>query len=126
MLERFAADAVLAVHLLFIAFVTLGALLALRWRWMTWLHMPALAWAVFVEATGRACPLTPLENALRIRAGDAGYTGGFVEHYLLAIVYPEGLTRELQWLLAAVVLIGNALLYGWLRHRIGRSAPARA
>ena len=89
MLERFAADAVLVGHLLFIAFVLLGALLALRWRWMAWLHVPALAWAVFVEVTGRVCPLTPLENALRIRAGEAGYAGGFVEHYLLGIVYPE-------------------------------------
>lgn len=126
MLERLAADAVLVVHLLFIAFVVLGALLALRWRWMTWLHVPALAWGVFIEATGRVCPLTPLENALRTRAGDAGYTGGFVEHYLLAIVYPEGLTRELQWLLAAVVLVVNALLYGWVWHRLGRPAPIRA
>jgi hypothetical protein len=126
MLERFAADAVLVGHLGFIAFVMLGALLALRWRWVLWLHAPALAWAVFVEATGRVCPLTPLENALRIRAGDAGYAGGFVEHYLLAIVYPEALTREMQWLLAAVVLIVNALLYGWVWHRIGRSAPVRA
>jgi len=126
MLERFAANAVLVGHLGFIAFVMLGALLALRWRWVLWLHAPALAWAVFVEATGRVCPLTPLENALRIRAGDAGYAGGFVEHYLLAIVYPEALTREMQWLLAAVVLIVNALLYGWVWHRIGRSAPVRA
>jgi hypothetical protein len=125
MLERFAADAVLVGHLLFLAFVTLGSLLALRWRWITWLHLPALAWAVFVEATNRVCPLTPLENALRVRAGDAGYAGGFVEHYLLAIVYPEGLTREIQWLLAAVVLVVNAMLYGWLWHRIGRSAPLR-
>ncbi len=126
MLERFAADAVLVGHLLFIAFVLLGALLALRWRWMAWLHVPALAWAVFVEATGRVCPLTPLENALRIRAGEAGYAGGFVEHYLLGIVYPEGLTRGIQWLLAAVVLIVNASLYGWLWYRIGRAAPVRA
>jgi hypothetical protein len=123
MLERFAADVVLAGHLVFIAFVMLGALVVLRWRWLAWLHVPALAWAVFVEASGSVCPLTPLENLLRMRAGDAGYAGGFVEHYLLALVYPEGLTRQLQWLLAAVVLVVNALLYGWLWVRLRR--PAR-
>ena len=123
MLERLAADAVLVGHLAFIAFVMLGALVAWRWRWVAWLHVPALAWAAFVEATGRVCPLTPLENALRVAAGDEGYGGDFVQHYLLAIVYPSGLTREIQWLLAALVLIVNALLYGavWLRAR--RSAP---
>jgi uncharacterized protein DUF2784 len=123
MLERLAADAVLVGHLAFIAFVMLGALAVWRWRWVTWLHVPALAWAAFVEASGRVCPLTPLENALRMSAGDKGYAGDFVEHYLLAIVYPSGLTREIQWLLAALVLIVNALLYGrlWLRAR--RSAP---
>jgi uncharacterized protein DUF2784 len=123
MLERLAADAVLVGHLAFIAFVMLGALAVWRWRWVTWLHVPALAWAAFVEASGRVCPLTPLENALRMGAGDKGYAGDFVEHYLLAIVYPSGLTREIQWLLAALVLIVNALLYGrlWLRAR--RSAP---
>jgi hypothetical protein len=123
MLERFAADVVLAGHLVFIAFVMLGALVVLRWRWLAWLHVPALAWAVFVEASGSVCPLTPLENLLRMRAGDAGYAGGFVEHYQLALVYPEGLTRQLQWLLAAVVLVVNALLYGWLWVRLRR--PAR-
>jgi hypothetical protein len=123
MLERFAADVVLAGHLVFIAFVMRGALVVLRWRWLAWLHVPALAWAVFVEASGSVCPLTPLENLLRMRAGDAGYAGGFVEHYLLALVYPEGLTRQLQWLLAAVVLVVNALLYGWLWVRLRR--PAR-
>jgi uncharacterized protein DUF2784 len=125
MLERLAADAVLVGHLAFIAFVMLGALAVWRWRWVTWLHVPALAWAAFVEASGRVCPLTPLENALRMGAGDKGYAGDFVEHYLLAIVYPSGLTREIQWLLAALVLIINALLYGrlWLRAR--RSAPLR-
>jgi len=125
MLERLAADAVLVGHLAFIAFVMLGALAVWRWRWVTWLHVPALAWAAFVEASGRVCPLTPLENALRMGAGDKGYASDFVEHYLLAIVYPSGLTREIQWLLAALVLIVNALLYGrlWLRAR--RSAPLR-
>ena len=122
MLARLAADAVLVGHLAFIAFVMLGALAVRRWRWLAWLHVPALAWAAFVEATGRLCPLTPLENALRMRAGDKGYAGDFVEHYLLAIIYPLGLTREVQWLLAALVLIVNALLYGWLWLRARRSA----
>jgi hypothetical protein len=126
MIERLAADAVLVVHLAFIVFVMLGALAALRWRWVSILHLPAAAWAAFVEATGRACPLTGVENALRMRAGSAGYGGGFVEHYLLALIYPEGLTRHTQWLLAAIVLAVNAVLYGWLLSRARRSPPLRA
>ena len=120
MLYRTAADAVLLLHLAFIVFVVLGAALAARWRWVVWLHAPAAAWGVFVELTGRLCPLTDVENAFRQRAGQAGYAGDFLEHYLLAIVYPEGLTREAQFVLAGVVLLVNAALYGWLyrNHRL--------
>ncbi|MCA3025791.1 MAG: DUF2784 domain-containing protein, partial [Rhodocyclaceae bacterium] len=75
MFYRLAADAVLIVHLLFIVFVVLGALLAWRWRLMPWLHLPAVAWGIWIEATGNICPLTPLENGLRRAAGDAGYAG---------------------------------------------------
>ena len=116
MIQRIAADAVVLVHLAFIAFVALGALLAVRWRWVPWLHIPALLWGVLVETTGRLCPLTDLENALRTKAGQSGYRGGFIEHYLLAIIYPEGLTREIQLALALGVIVINLTIYGWLRH----------
>lgn len=117
MIFRLAADAVLLLHLAFILFALLGAALALRWRWMPVLHLPAAAWGFFVEITGRVCPLTHWENAFRALAGQSGYTESFIEHYLLAIIYPAGLTREIQWLLAGVVLIVNIVLYGWLLYR---------
>jgi len=116
-LHRISADAVLLLHLAFILFVLFGALLALKWRWMPWVHLPAASWGMFVEVSGRVCPLTPLENRLRAHAGEAGYEGGFIEHYLLALIYPDGLTREIQFVLAAVVLLVNALLYAWLLKR---------
>ncbi|MBC5781759.1 DUF2784 domain-containing protein [Ramlibacter sp. USB13] len=108
---RLLADAVLVLHLLFVAFAMLGGLLALHWRWMPWLHLPALAWGVTVEWTGGICPLTPLENALRMAGGAAGYQGGFVEHYLLPLLYPTGLTRGVQWLLGGGLLLFNAVAY---------------
>ncbi len=111
---RFAADAVLLFHLAFILFAVFGGALGARWRWMPLLHLPAAAWGVFVELTGRICPLTYLENALRIRAGQSGYTESFIEHYLLPLIYPSGLTREIQWGLAAVVLGVNLAIYVWL------------
>ena len=85
-----------------------------RWPRIAFVHLPAAAWGFFVELTGRVCPLTYAENALRIRAGDAGYAESFIEHYLLAVVYPDGLTREVQLVLAAAVVLINAAIYGWL------------
>jgi len=117
MLLRLAADATLVLHLAFIAFVVLGALLALRWRWIALVQLPAAAWGVFVEVTGRLCPLTLLENHLRVRAGQGGYTESFVERYLLPLIYPPGLTPGVQFALAAVVLIVNAAVYGLLIRR---------
>lgn len=114
MFFRFAADAVLLLHLAFILFALLGACMSVRWRWLPVLHLPAAAWGFFVELTGRTCPLTYLENHLRIRAGLSGYTESFMEHYLLAIIYPEGLTRNIQILLAGVVIVVNTAIYGWL------------
>ena len=111
---RLAADSVLLLHLAFIVFALFGAVLAARWRWMPLLHLPAAAWGFFVEFTGRICPLTVLENELRIRAGQSGYAQSFVEHYLLNVIYPPGLTREIQFGLAAVVLVINFAIYGWL------------
>lgn len=116
MLFRLTADALLLVHFCFILFALLGAAIAVRWRWILFFHFPAAAWGFFVELTGRPCPLTYLENYFRIKAGQSGYAEGFVEHYLVAIIYPAGLNREIQFALAAVVIIVNAAIYGWLFH----------
>lgn len=116
MLYRVAADAVIVAHLAFVLFVVLGGWLVVYRPRLAWLHVPALAWAAFAEFSGRICPLTPLEVALRQRAGEAGYAGDFVEHYLLALIYPGGLTGELQMLIGAAVLPVNLAVY-WLLWR---------
>jgi hypothetical protein len=113
-LARVAADLVLLLHLAFVAFALLGGLAALRWRRAPWIHLPVLAWSVAIEWIGWTCPLTPLENALRRAAGDAGYAGGFVEHYLLPLLYPGALTPTVRFALGAVLLAVNALVYGYL------------
>lgn len=117
MLARIAADAIVLLHLAFIVFVVLGGLLALRWKWIVWLHVPAFLWGVFVEFFGAACPLTPLEQALRIAAGEEGYTGGFIERYIVATIYPAGLTASMQVAIAIFVIGINAAIYGWLLFR---------
>ena len=114
MLYSIAADAVLIMHLLFILFVMAGGLLVMRRRWLALAHLPAVAWGVLVELNSWICPLTPLENSLRLAAGETGIAGGFVEHYLLPIIYPPGLTPEIQVILAAVVMVVNVTVYGWL------------
>ena len=114
---RLAADLVLLLHLAFILFAVLGAALAAWRRWARLVHVPVAAWAFFVELTGHNCPLTHLENSLRIKAGQAGYTESFIEHYLLEIIYPAGLTREIQYVLAGLVIAINAAIYGWLLFR---------
>ncbi len=113
MLYRSLADLVVVVHLAFILFVAVGALLAWRWPWLLWLHVPSLAWAVASITVGLDCPLTPLEKALRQLAGDAGYRGGFVDHYLENVVYPGSLTPWLRALAFVTIVIG----YAGLRHR---------
>lgn len=125
MLFRWAADGVLLLHLAFILFVLLGAAIAVRWRWIPFVHLPAAIWGVLIELAGWVCPLTYLENDLRIQAGQAGYTNSFVEHYLLDIIYPSGFTRELQFELAAVVIVVNIAIYGWLFSRRRRGIDAR-
>lgn len=114
MAYRYVADLLLLLHMGFVLFVVLGALLALRWRWAPLAHLPAVAWGVYVEITASICPLTPLENHYRALAGQAGFEGGFVEHYLLALIYPAGLTANIQWLLGAGVAVINFLIYGWI------------
>jgi Protein of Unknown function (DUF2784) len=118
MRSAFLADAVLVLHGLFIAWVLLGGL-AVCWRaGLAWLHLPAVAWGVWVSWSGSYCPLTPLEQSLRRAAGQAGYEGGFVEHYLGRLIYPEGLTPALQWLFGAIVLGINVVLYAIAAHRV--------
>ncbi len=110
------ADALVLVHFAFTAFVIFGGFLVWRWPRAAFAHLPALAWGCWVEVSGAICPLTPLENQLHSLAGEAGYRGGFLAHYLLALLYPEGLTAHLQWLLGGLLLAINALAYGpWLR-----------
>ena len=125
MLDRIAADAVLVLHLGFIVFALLGAALAIRWRLLPLVHLPAAAWGVYIELSGRICPLTWLENHFRLRAGQAGYSESFIEHYLVALIYPPGLTREIQFAIAGVVLAVNAAIYTWLLLR-SRSAARPA
>ena len=108
---RWLADAVVVVHVAFVVFVMVGAFLALRWRWLVWLHLPAAIWGVLIEYAGWICPLTPLENALRARAGEAGYSGDFIQHYLLRALYPHGLTPKVQWVLGTLALGVNLVGY---------------
>ncbi|CAB5513440.1 DUF2784 domain-containing protein [Achromobacter anxifer] len=122
MSDRLLADLVLVVHGLFVAFVVFGGLLALWKRWIAYLHLPALAWGALVIGMGWICPLTPLEISLRQQAGQQGYGGGFIEHYLLSLIYPAGITREVQIALAALLIVGNIVVYTlWVRR--GRRRP---
>jgi hypothetical protein len=125
MIARLAADAVLLVHLAFVAFVVLGGFLVLRVPRVAWVHVPAALWAAYAELTASICPLTPLENALRARAGVAGYRGGFVEHYLVPLIYPPGLEPSHQVWIGAFVVSINAVVYAlaWHRHRRGIMTP---
>ena len=112
------ADLVLVVHFAFVAFVVLGGLLALRWSRVAWVHIPVAIYGALVEFIGFICPLTPLEVSLRQRAGEAGYEGGFIEHYITAALYPSGLTREIQIGLGVFVLVLNGIIYTiWMRRR---------
>lgn len=111
MVFRILADATVILHLVFVVFIVLGGLLVLRWRRVAWVHVPAAAWGAWVEFAGWVCPLTPLENWLRGQGGQAAYSADFIERYLLTILYPASLSRELQWGLGSAVLLVNAALY---------------
>lgn len=126
MLFRLLADALVVVHFAFIAFVVAGGLLALWHRGWAAAHLPAVAWGAWTEFTGTICPLTPWENALRARAGLAGYTGGFVEHYLIPLIYPAALSANTQVMLGVLVLAINAAVYGIVWRRWRRSAVRQA
>lgn len=120
MLYPLLADVVLVVHLAFVVFVLCGWLLVWKWRWIAWLHLPAVAWGAVVEYTGWICPLTPLENWLREQGGRIGDERDFIARYLLPILYPGELTREIQLLLGTVVIVLNAAVYWWLWHTQAR------
>jgi hypothetical protein len=111
MLYHWLADLVLVLHLGFVLFVVLGGLLVLRWPRLVWAHGPAAIWGILAEYAGFICPLTPLEIALRRQGGGAGYSGDFIQHYLTAVLYPSGLTREVQIALGTFALVLNAVLY---------------
>lgn len=113
----FAADAVMLFHFGFIAFALLGSLLVAWRRWIAALHLPALAWGAWIEASGRICPLTPLENHFRDLAGQGSYGEGFITHYLGPLIYPAGLTRSTQFVLLAVLVGVNVLGYAWVLRR---------
>ncbi len=119
------ADVVLAVHFAFVFFVVLGGLLVLRWPRLAWLHVPAAIWGVLIEYMGWICPLTPLENSFRVRGGSAGYSGGFIEHYIKPVLYPAGLTRSTQVLLGSLALILNLAAYGIVISRTRHSASIK-
>jgi hypothetical protein len=121
-LYRLLANAVVSIHALFILFVVLGGFLAWRWRWVAAVHVPCAIWGVLIEYRGWICPLTPLENALRAKAGQQGYSGGFIEHYLLPTIYPAGLTPRVQALLGTFVVVVNAFAYTVLLRRIPRGS----
>lgn len=113
------ADAIVVVHFAFVLFVVCGGLLVFWRPWVAWLHVPAAAWGAWVECAGWICPLTPLENWLRARAGADVYATTFIERYVVSLLYPSGLTRELQWTLGSLVLLVNVAIYFavWRRRR---------
>jgi Protein of Unknown function (DUF2784) len=123
MIWSFLADSLVVLHFAFTAFVVLGGFLTWRWPRLLFLHLPALAWGCWVEVSHSICPLTPLENHFRHSAGEAGYNGGFLAHYLVRVLYPPGLTWHIQWMLAAVLILINLIAYYGLIRRI-RSARA--
>jgi nitrate reductase gamma subunit len=125
MAYRTLADLVVGAHALFVVFVVAGGLLALRWPWVAAVHLPAAVWGALIEFQGWICPLTPLENSLRASAGQAGYEGGFIDHYLLPVLYPAGLTQGVQVMLGSLVIAVNLVVYGLLlRRRAARSSTS--
>jgi hypothetical protein len=120
MIYRLLADCLVLVHLAFVIFVVAGGLLILWRPWLRWIHLPAAVWGALIEFTGWICPLTPWEQALRLKAGQAGYTGGFVEHYVLPILYPAELTQAVQVVLGLLVIGVNVAIYAFVGYRQAR------
>jgi len=120
-LQGILADLLVIIHLAFILFVVLGGLLVLRWPRAALIHLPAAFWGAIIEFNHWICPLTPVEQKLRMAAGEDSYSGGFAEHYLLPLIYPEGLTQEIQVSLGLFVLLVNVMIYGFWLIRLNRS-----
>jgi hypothetical protein len=123
MLYRVFADLVVVTHLVFVLFAVLGAFLVLSWKRCAWIHIPTVLWAALIEFAGWVCPLTPLENWLREKGGSIVYRSGFIEHYIIPLLYPCMLTRSLQIALGLFVLSINLGIYGWVLYRIAKSKP---
>jgi len=121
MIYALAADVVLVAHGLFVAFVAFGGLLVLWRPGLAWLHLPALAWGATIVSMGWICPLTPLENNLRAMAGQTTYDSGFIQHYIVPLIYPPGLTRAMQVGLASLLIVGNSAIYLTLWRRRKRT-----
>jgi hypothetical protein len=113
-MAKTAAEVIVLVHLAFILFVAAGGLLVLRWPKLAWMHVPAVVWGALIELAGWICPLTPLENRLRGAAGEAAFDGGFIDRYIMPIIYPAGLTRGMQLTIGTVVIVVNLVVYGSL------------
>lgn len=124
MIERILADGIVILHFGFILFVGCGGFLLLRWKSAACLHLPAVLWAAAIEFRHGICPLTPLEQGLRRTAGLAGYSGSFIEHYLLPIIYPAGLDERIQHVLGALVVVVNLAVYGWVLFRRRRASSS--
>ncbi len=125
MLLLLLADLVVILHLSFVLFVVFGGLLVLRWPRLAWVHLPAAAWGAAVEFAGWICPLTPLEQWLRVEGGGHGYGSDFIERYVLPVLYPAGLTHNVQLVLGIVVVVINAAVYGWVWRLSFTTRPAR-
>jgi len=123
MIYRLLADLLVLAHFAFLIFVVGGGLLVVRWPRVAWLHLPCALWGAWVELAGWICPLTPLEVTWRQRAGQAGYEGGFMEHYIIPVLYPSGLTREIQIGLGIAVVVLNVALYAWAWRRRASQRP---
>ena len=119
MVFRLLADLTVVLHVAFVVFVILGGVLVVRWPRVAWVHLPAAAWGAWIEFAGWLCPLTPLENWLRERGGRPAYTSSFVERYIIPTLYPDSLSREVQWVLGGLVLLVNGLVYLMVLRRRG-------
>ena len=126
MAYQLAAEAVLALHLLVVMFVIAGGLLVLWRPRLAWIHLPVVLWCTVVNVASWTCPLTPAENLLRNLAGDAGYQGTFIEQYIAPIVYPGGMTRELEWTAGVSLPVWNVLIYVWIWRRAARRGTGGA